>query len=185
MPRDIMHEFQPHFQEQVEHLKNDLGSLRTGRANAAILDTVRVEAYDTLQPLSAVASVTVPDARNIVIEPWDKANLKAIEEGIVKANLNIMPVVQGTQIRITLPMMTEETRKGLVKMLGEKLENARKGVRQVRDEAKTAIQADEKEGGMSEDAKYRLLEQLDKTAAGMNDKIKGIGDEKEKEIMTI
>ncbi|MEY4723474.1 MAG: hypothetical protein RLZZ324_987, partial [Candidatus Parcubacteria bacterium] len=142
-------------------------------------------AYDALQPLSAVASVSVPDARNIIIEPWDKSVLKAIEEGVIKANLNIMPIIQGTQVRITIPAMTEESRKGLVKILGEKAENARKGIRQTRDEAKVAIQASEKEGEMSEDAKYRLLEQLDKTAAGMNEKIKGIVEEKEKEIMTI
>lgn len=185
MPRDILAPFQSDFDKHVSHFKTEISSLRTGRAHPGILDTVQVEAYDTRQALSAVASISVPDARSLIIEPWDKSILKDIEQGIVAANLNLAPVVQGTQIRITLPMMTEENRKGLVKVLGEKIEDARKGIRQVRDEAKAAVQNAEKDGEISEDAKYKLLDQLDKTAAGMNDKIKHVGEEKEKEIMTM
>jgi len=144
-----------------------------------------VEAYDVMQPLSTLASITIPDARSIIVEPWDKSILKNVETGIIKADLNLNPTVQGLQIRISLPAMTEESRKQLVKVLGDMIEDARKGVRQVRDEAKSAILAFEKDAGMSEDAKYHALDQLDKTAAGMNERIKTIGEEKEKEIMTI
>lgn len=185
MPRDILNEFQPEFKKHIEHLKSEISVLRTGRAHPGLLDAVQVEAYDTLQPLASVASISVADARNLIVEPWDKSVLKAIETGIIKADLNLNPVVQGTQIRITLPAMTEESRKQLVKILGENIEDARKGVRQVRDEVKAEILKDEKEGQMSEDIKYKLLEGLDKVAAGMNERIKTIGDEKEKEIMTI
>jgi ribosome recycling factor len=185
MPRDILAPFQSEFQKHIEHLKHEITTLRTGRAHPGILESVQVEAYDVFQPLSAVASITVPDARSLIVEPWDKSILKAVETGIIKADLNLMPAVQGTQIRISLPAMTEESRKQLVKILGEKIEDARKGIRVVRDEAKAAVQAADKEGEISEDAKYKLLEQLDKTAAGMNERIKGIGEEKEAEIMTI
>lgn len=185
MPRDVLAPFQSEFQQHLDHLKQEISTLRTGRAHPGILDSVQVEAYDVMQPLTSVASITVPDARSLVIEPWDKSILKAVETAIIKADLNLSPTVQGTQIRLALPAMTEESRKQLVKVLGEKIEDARKGIRQVRDEAKTAVQTAEKDGEMSEDAKYKLLEQLDKTAAGMNDRIKNIGDEKEQEIMTI
>lgn len=185
MPRDILAPYQSEFQKHIDHLKQEIGVLRTGRAHPGILESVQVEAYDVLQPLSSVASITVPDARSLIVEPWDKSILKAVETGIIKADLNLMPTVQGTQIRIALPAMTEESRKQLVKILGEKVEDARKGIRVVRDEAKSAVNKAEKDGETSEDAKYKLLEQLDKTAAGMNEKIKGIGDEKEQEIMTI
>lgn len=185
MPRDILHGHQPEFQKAIDHLKTDISTLRTGRAHPALLDGVMVEAYDTRQGLSGLASINSPDSRTLIVEPWDKSILKNIEKGIQEANLNLNPVVQGLQIRISLPMMTEENRKNLVKILGEKLEQARKGVRNVRDAAKADIMRSEKDGDISEDEKYKLLEQLDKTAAGFNDRIKNIGEEKEKEIMTM
>lgn len=185
MPKDILHGRQPEFQKSIDHLKTEISTLRTGRAHPALLDAVMVEAYDTKQSLSGLASINSPDARTLIVEPWDKSILKNIEKGIQEANLNLNPVVQGLQIRISLPAMTEENRKGLVKILGEKLEQARKGVRNVRDAAKMDILKAEKDGEISEDEKYKLLEQLDKTAASCNERIKNIGEEKEKEIMTL
>jgi ribosome recycling factor len=185
MPRDILNSHQSQFQQAVDFLKSDIMSLRTGRANPQIIEDVMVEAYDSRTALSGLASITVPDGRSLLVEPWDKGILKNIEKAIIDAKLGLNPSVQGQQIRIALPMLTEETRKNLVKMLGEKLEHARKSVRNVRDEAKAEIAKAEKEKEIGEDEKYRLLEQLDKTAAGMNERIKAIGEEKEKEIMTI
>ncbi len=185
MPRDILHPHNPEFQKTIEHLKSEISTLRTGRAHPALLDGVMVEAYDSRQGLAGLASINTPDARTLIIEPWDKSILKNIEKGIQEANLNLNPVVQGQQIRLTLPMLTEETRRGLVKILGEKMEQARKSVRNVREAAKADVLKGEKDGEINEDEKYKLLEQLDKTAAGMNERIKNIGEEKEKEIMTI
>jgi ribosome recycling factor len=185
MPQDILSNYQPQFQQVLDFLKSDISSLRTGRANPTILDGVMVEAYETRQALSGLASITVPDARSIVVDPWDKSILKNIEKGIIEADLGMAPAIQGQQIRLTVPLMTEENRKQLVKALGEKLEHARKSIRNVRDEAKTAIAKAEKDGEIAEDAKYKLLEQLDRNAAGFNEKIKTVGDEKEKDIMTI
>lgn len=185
MPQDYISTIHPKFQQVIEFLKSDIAVLRTGRANPGMIENVMVEAYDSRTPINGLASITVPDARSIVIEPWDKSLVKHIEKGIIEAKLGLNPTVQGTQIRVVIPAPTEETRKALVKTLGEKLEHARKSIRNVRDEAKVEIQKAEKEKEIGEDEKYKLLEQLDKIAAGMNDRIKNIGEEKEKDIMTI
>jgi ribosome recycling factor len=185
MPQDYLSTIHPKFQQVIEFLKTDIAVLRTGRANPGMIENVMVEAYGGRTPINGLASITVPDARSLVIEPWDKSLVKDIERAIQEAKLGLNPAVQGQQIRIVIPAPTEETRKALVKTLGEKLEHARKSVRNVRDEAKVEIQKAEKEKEIGEDEKYKLLEQLDKTAAGMNDRIKHIGEEKEAEIMTI
>ena len=169
----------------IEFLKNDISALRTGRANTAIVENIMVEAYGMMQQLKAVASITIPDARTIRIEPWDKSIVKDIEKGIVEAKTGLNPVVQGEMIRVPMPALTEETRKNLVKNLNEKLESARVTVRNVRDNVKHEIVTAEKEKEISEDDKYSMLEDLDKVCAGYNETIKNIGDEKEKEIMTI
>jgi ribosome recycling factor len=185
MPIDILADHHADFQKAIEFLKNDIASLRTGRATPALVDTVMVEAYGSRQALQGLASISAPDARTLLIEPWDKSILKDIERGIQEAKLNINPIVTGQQIRISLPALTEEGRKSLVKLLGERMEHARKSIRNVRDEAKVAITKAEKDKLVSEDEKYRLLDGLDKVAAGFNERIKGIGEEKEKEIMTM
>lgn len=169
----------------IEFLKKDISALRTGRANPALVENVMVEAYGMMQPLKAVASISIPDALTIRIEPWDKSVVKDVEKAIVEAKTGLNPVVQGEVIRVPMPALTEETRKNLVKTLHEKLENARVSVRNVRDGVKQDVVNSEKAKEISEDDKYSMLEDLDKVCAGYNEKIKNIGDEKEKEIMTI
>ena len=185
MSFDALAKFTGEFQDAIDFLKLELSSLRTGRATPALVENIQVEAYGARTALLGLASISVPDSRTIVIEPWDKSILKDIEKGIQEAKIGLNPVVQGKLIRISLPMMTEENRRQLVKAMGEKLEQTRIAVRGIRENAKSEVLATEKEGDLTEDEKYRLLEQLDKVVAGWNDKIKAIGDEKEKEIMTI
>jgi len=185
MPTDFLSQHSSEFQDVVDFLKLDLSSLRTGRATPALVENVMVEAYGTRTTLVGLASITIPDSRTIVVEPWDKGIIKDIEKGIQEAKLGLNPVVQGKVVRISLPQLTEESRKDLIKVMGEKLEQARIAVRGVRDAVKTEVLKAEKDKEISEDDKYRLLEQLDKVAAGWNDKIKKIGEDKEKEIMTI
>lgn len=182
---DILSGYQSEFDHTVTFLKTDVMSLRTGRAHPSLLDSVMVEAYGTRQPIVAVGSISIPDARTLIVEPWDKSLIKEIEKGIIDSKLGLNPAVQGTLIRIPLPVLTEESRKNLVKVLNEKLEHARISIRNIRDKAKTEVVAAEKGGDITEDEKYRMLEQLDKTAAGFNEKIKHVGEEKETEIMTI
>jgi ribosome recycling factor len=182
---DLINQYQPQFQQSLEHLKTELSSLRTGRANPAIVDGVMVEAYGTRQALVGLASISAPDARTISIEPWDKSILKDVERGILESKLGLTPSIVGNGIRIFLPALTEETRKGLIKVMNEKLEQARIGIRATRDMVKTEIQQAEKDKVIAEDEKYKLLEHLDQVAAGFNERIKRTGEEKEKEIMTI
>lgn len=185
MPRDILSEYREPFAAVIDHLKQELQTLRTGRAHPSMVENILVEAYGGMQPLVSLGSIANSDARTLVIEPWDKSLVKAIETALTEARLGMNPNVAGSTIRMILPPMTEEGRKGLVKVLGEKLEHARISVRNVRDEAKAVIQKVEKDKEISEDEKYVLLEELDRSAAVVNEKIKAMGEEKEKEIMTI
>lgn len=185
MPADYISAHNGEFQDAIDFLKLDLSSLRTGRATPALVENVMVEAYGTRTALVGLASISAPDSRTLVIEPWDKSILKDIEKGIQEAKIGLNPVVQGKLVRISLPSLTEESRKELIKVMGEKLEQARIAVRGVRDTVKTEILQAEKEKEISEDDRYRSLEALDKAVAGWNEKIKKIGEDKEKEIMTI
>jgi len=173
------------FSKAVDHFQSEIGGLKTGRANPAILDSVRVEAYGTMNPIVNVASVTVPDARSLVIQPWDKSISKEIEKGIIEANLNLNPVNDGDKIRINLPPLTEETRKEIVKLLNQKTEDAKIAIRVIRDKAKEEIVAAEKDKEFGEDEKFRLLEELDKKVGGYNEQVKNLADKKEAEILTV
>lgn len=185
MPQDIITDYQPQFNDVLEHLRTELSSIRTGRAHASLVENIMVEAYGSRMTLTGVASITIPDARSILIEPWDSTLVKEVEKAIIDSKIGVMPSVAGKSIRIAMPMLTEESRKNLVKITTERLEQARIGVRKVRDQAKGEIVNLEKAKEIGEDEKYRLLEALDKVAAGFNERIKHLGEEKEKEIMSI
>lgn len=173
------------FQAVVDHFQKELAGLRTGRASAALVENIRVEAYGQSMDLKSMANISTPDAKTVQIEPWDKSVVKDIEKALVDASLGMQPNVAGTTIRLAMPPMTEENRKNMVKVLGQKEEQAKIGIRNLREKIKTAIQADEKAKTIAEDEKRRLLEQLDKVVAEWNGKIESITADKEKEIMTV
>ncbi len=177
----IIDDARPQFVKVIDHLVNELGALRTGRASGAILEPVMVESYGALQPLKALATITTPDSRTILIEPWDASVVKAIETAIMKSDVGIMPVVDGKSLRLAMPMMTEESRLKMVKLAKEKLEDARVSVRKVREELRKNI--GKLDGG--EDEKRRLEESLEKTVKEYTAKIDELGAKKEKEITTI
>lgn len=180
-----LNDHKPEFQKVIDHLKTELSSLRTGRANPAILDSVMVEAYGSKMPIKGVGSVGVPDARTITVEPWDKSLLKEIERAIVGANLGLSPVVDGTVVRLNIPQLNEENRKELVKIAGKRVEDARVSIRAAREKIRTAIMAAEEAKKIREDERYKIQEDLEKLVATYNDLIKKMGEEKEKEIMTV
>lgn len=177
--------FRPQFTKILDHLKNELGSLRTGRANAAILDSVQVQVYGQSMPLKGIASISVPDARTIAVEPWDKSILKDVEKAILDAKIGVNPVNDGQSIRLPMPSLTEESRKDLIKVLNQKLEQSRITTRQQRDAVRDKIVQEEKEKLIGEDQRFRLQQKLDEMVKEVNDKIKAMGEEKEKEIMTV
>jgi len=162
-----------------------LSGLRTGRASAALVENIRVEAYGQTMDLKSMANISTPDAKTVQIEPWDKGVVKDIEKALVDASLGMQPNVAGSTIRLAMPPMTEENRKNMAKVLHQKEEQAKIGMRNVREKIKTAIQNDEKEKVIAEDEKRRQLEQLDKVVAEWNGKVETITTEKEKEIMTV
>ncbi len=178
-------EHKAEFQGALDHFNKELAGLRTGRASAALVEGVRVESYGQSMDLKSMASITTPDAKTIQIEPWDKSVVKDIEKAIVDADLGMQPNVTGTVIRLIMPPMTEENRKHMVKVLHQKEEQAKIGIRSARDKVKTAIQNDEKEKVIAEDEKRRMLEQLDKVTTEWNEKIDATTKEKEDEIMKV
>lgn len=169
----------------IDFLKQDISSLRTGRASSAMVENVFVEAYGTKQSLKGVASITVSDAKTLVLEPWDKGLLGAVEKGVRDSGLGINPVNDGKIIRLSLPELTSERRAELVKILHQKLEQARVSIRKVREEIREKINEEEKNKSISEDEKFRFQEELEKLVKEYNDEIKKIGEQKEQEITLV
>ena len=173
------------FEGAIEHFQKELQGLRTGRAHAALVEGIRLEVYGQSMDLKSVCSITIPDAKTIQIEPWDKTVVKDVEKALIDASLGMQPNVAGTSIRLVMPPMTEETRKNMVKVLHQKEEQAKVGVRNTREKVKSLIAADEKAKTISEDEKRRQLERLDKVVAEWNAKIQSVTADKEKDILTI
>jgi len=173
------------FESIVEFFKGDISGIRTGRANPAILEGVFVDAYGVKTPLNGVANINVADSSSMTIAPWDKNILKDVEKAIVNADLGLGVVNDGDKLRLTVPLMTEENRKDLVKKLNEKMEKTRISIRQVREDIKDKIEKDEKEKEISEDEKFSAIKELDEKIRELNDEIKKIKDTKEVDIMTI
>lgn len=173
------------FTKTLQHLKSDIATLRTGRATPALVEDIAVECYGGKQPVKALASIMVSDPKTIVVEPWDKSLMQAVEVAIRNASMGVSPVSDGKVIRVPLPQLTEERRRDLIKVLHQKLEQGRIQLRQVREEVKRAVDAAEKEGMMPEDEKFKQYDDLDKVVKEKNEEIKIMGEEKEKEILAI
>lgn len=173
------------FENILDFFKRDISTLRTGRANPAVLDGIQVEAYGVPNPLNAVANITVADARSITISPWDKAVSKDIEKAIIEADLGLGVVNEGDKIRLTVPTLTEENRHETVKKLNEKLEKSRITLRQVREDVKNSIEQAEENKELSEDEKFRAMKELDELVTKKNEELKAARDRKEKDIMEI
>lgn len=167
------------------HIQNDIAQLRTGRASVQMLDIVSVEAYGTRMRVNELANISAPDPGMLIVSPWDKSIMGAIEKAIASSGLNLHPVVDGAIIRIVVPALTEERRKELVKLLHSKIEDARIMMRNVRAETKKEIDDQEDQAGVSEDMIKADLETLEKKTKEYMDKIDEISVEKEKELMTV
>lgn len=178
---DFIKEAQPQFAKVTDRLHEELNQLRTGRATPALAENIQVEAYGTMQPIKALASMSTPDSKTLVIEPWDGSVVKAIETAIVASDIGIMPVVDGKVLRLIMPMMTEESRMKMVKIMKEKLEDARVAARRVREEARKKIGAQD----VSEDDIKKEQDALDKVVKEVVAKIDEMGEKKEAEIMKV
>lgn len=183
--KTILDEYRPAFEQVLDFLKSEMNGLRTGRANAAMVEDLPVEAYGGTMAVKGVGSVLVPDSKTIMIEPWDKTLTKNIEAAIRQAPIGVNPVVDGSRIRITLPPLTEEGRRELVKIVGKKAEEAHIGVRGAREQVKAEIGRMEEDKQISEDERFRLQEGLEAMVKVWNDKVREMAAEKEQEIMTM
>lgn len=173
------------FAKALDHFKTELGGLRSGRATSALIENVIVTAYGSQTPLKQLGSISVSDTRTLLVEPWDKSILKDVEKGLQAANLGVGVAVDGPKIRVSIPSMTEESRREFVRVLKDKTEQARIAVRGVRDGLKDMITSQEKAGEIREDDRYQLLKELDELTGEYNTQIKDLADRKEEEIMTV
>lgn len=182
-PNKIINDSKLHMQKAIEHLESELSKIRAGRANPAMLDSIHVDYYGTSTPLSQVSSVTIPDARTIAIQPWEKGMLSPIEKAIQAANLGFNPQNDGTLIRINIPVLTEERRKELVKKTKAEVEHGKVTIRNIRRDANEHIKKDSK--SVPEDVVKGLEDQIQKLTDQFIAIIDKHLDAKEKEIMTI
>jgi ribosome recycling factor len=167
----------------VEALKHDLVGLRTGRASTALLDPVTVEVYGANMRLNEVANISVPEARMLSVQVWDRANVQPVEKAIRAAGLGLNPITDGQMIRLPIPELTEERRKELAKLCGQYAEKARIAVRNVRRDGMDQLKQDEKKGVIGEDERKRLEAEVQKMTDDTIKEIDAATEGKEKEIL--
>jgi ribosome recycling factor len=170
-------------EKAVDDFRKELATVRTGRANAAILDQVRVDYHGTPMPVNQLGNITIPDATMLVITPWDPTVAALIDKAIRASDLGLNPTTDGKIVRVPMPAPTEERRKDLVKQMHKMLENHRTAVRNIRRDIKEAIDKLEKEKKISQDEQKRALDELEKISHSETQKIEGLAAAKEKEVM--
>ena len=184
MVNDILKDLEGGIAKAHDSLKRELAKVRTGRANLAILDGVRVDYYGTPTPVNQMASISVPDARTIVIQPWEAGQLKAIEKAIMTSDLGLNPVNDGKIVRLAMPSPTEERRKQLAKTVHKIAEESRVAVRNLRREANDKLKALAKDKKVSEDEERRSHDQIQKTTDRFIAKVDELLKKKEQEILS-
>ena len=185
MVNDIKETAKKRMDGVIDQLNTNLSSVRTGRANAMILDRVKAEYYGTLTPVNQMAAIKTPDAHTLVIEPWDKSSLGAIEAAIMNANLGVNPNNDGQVIRLPFPSLTEERRKELTKMARKSAEGAKVAVRSIRRDAVEQIKKLKKDSLITEDEQRKAEDDAQKITDKAIKDIDGICAAKEKEIMEV
>jgi len=183
--KDAMAAARTRMEKAVDDFRKEAATIRTGRANASLLDNVRVDYHGTPMPLNQLGSLTVPDPTMLVISPWDPGAVALIDKAIRTSDLGLNPTNDGKVVRVPIPSLTEERRKDLVKQLHKVLENHRTAVRNIRRDIKEAIEKLEKEKKISEDEKKRSLDELEKVSHAETKKVEDLCAAKEKEILGI
>ena len=181
--QEILARTKDKMERTLETSKKELGGVRTGRASLTLLDPINVEAYDARTPLKHLANLSTPDSRTILIHPWDKTLLPAVEKAIMKSDLQLTPQNDGNVIRINIPALTEERRKDLVKLTKKLAEEGRIALRNVRHEANKELKSSEKSGEISEDESHKGMDEVQKFTDQFSKRIDEFLKEKEQEIM--
>lgn len=185
MVEDIISDIESRMQKSMGNLQKEFTAIRTGRANPAMFDSVKVDVYGSEMPLNQVATISVPEPRLIVIQPWDKSNLGAIEKAILKSDLSLNPANDGNLIRIQIPDLTEERRKEYVKIAKQKAEECRVAIRNVRRDGNDMIKTLEKDKDISEDESKSSQTKIQKITDKYIEEVQKVTDNKEKEILDI
>ena len=183
--KDALAQAKTRMEKAVEDFRKDLAAVRTGRANVALLDHVRVDYHRTPMPINQLGTLAVPDPMMIVISPWDPGAVGPIDKAIRTSDLGLNPTNDGKVLRIPIPSLTEERRKDLVKHIHKVLENHRTAVRNIRRDIKEAVEKLEKDKKISEDERKRSLDDLEKLTHSETKKIEDLSAAKEKEVMEI
>jgi ribosome recycling factor len=185
MANEVVDQVKTKMDSSVEALKRELVKIRTGRASLALLDGIKVDAYGSLLPVDQVGTMTIPESRMIVIQPWDPQMLPVIEKAILSSDLGLTPANDGKVIRLTIPQLTEERRKELVKQVKKVAEEFKVAVRNVRREANDTLKKMKKDKDISEDDMFRSQEEAQKATDAFIKQIDEIAAGKEKEVMEV
>jgi len=185
MIENILKDINSRMNKAIEVLVHELSTIRTGRASPALVENIKVDYHGVLTPIIQIAAISIPEAKMIVIQPWDRSTLREIEKSILKSDLGLNPTSDGNIIRIIIPTLTEERRKDLIKVVNKRLEETRIALRNVRRDGIENLKRSEKDKQISQDQLGRATEQIQNLIDGHIDKVNEIGQEKEKEILEI
>ena len=185
MTSEVIMEMAEKMDKSLEAFKQELTRIRTGRASLSLLDGIKVEAYGSSMPLNQVGTLTIPESRQIVIQPWDPQVMPGIEKAILKSELGLTPVNDGKVIRINIPQLTEERRKELVKIVKKNAEEYRVAVRNHRRDAIDTLKKQKKNKEISEDEQFKLQDDAQKETDSYIAKIDEVAAEKENEVMEV
>jgi ribosome recycling factor len=185
MSADVISAIEGKMSRSVESMERDFQGLRTGRASTSLVERLVVEYYGTPTPLNQIAGISVPEAHQIVIQPWDRSVLGAIEKAIQKSDIGLTPNVDGSVVRLNIPPLTEERRRDIVKAVHKRMEEARVEIRNHRREAGDSLKKEEREGSLGSDASHRELDQLQKVTDRFIGEVDRLGAHKEHEVMEV
>ncbi len=184
-PEDVLAETGRKMDRAIEALQRDLNTLRTGRATPSLIENVSVEYYGTPTPLKQIASISAPDARAIMVQPWDKQSLRDIERALLRSEMGFNPSNDGNNITVPIPPLTQERRQELVRLLKRKLEDGKVSVRNVRRDGQDTLRKMERDKAISQDQNRRAQDQLQKATDNHTKLIDQVGSDKEAEIMQV
>jgi len=185
MEHELLRDAKAHMEKTLEVLKSELGKVHTGRANPALLEDVMVDYYGTPTPLKHLANIVAPDPDMIVVRPFDRSQIGAIERAILAADLGLNPQNDGQIVRVKVPRLTEQRRNELVKIVRAKGEEAKVALRNIRRDVREKLEDQKKEGAISEDDFYRLRDELDKLTQDYAKRVDGLVEKKSQEMRTL
>ena len=182
---EVMDDASTRMEKSVQALQRELGGIRTGRASPALVEHLMVDYYGVPTPLNQIAGISVPEARLLMIQPWDRTATKEIEKSIMKSDLGLMPNSDGTVIRITIPPLTEERRRDLVRLVGRRVEEGNVAVRNIRRDGLETLRSMEKNKEISRDEMHRSQDDLQQITDSHTEKMQALAKQKEAEVMEV